>query len=169
MMHWVLFDWGDTLMRTFAQPGPMCTWPEVEALRGATELLQSLHGRVGIALATNAADSREEEIRRALERAGLASWVDRIFCFHSVGHKKASPPFFAHVTAQLDLPADRLVMVGDDFEQDVQAASAAGIKAVWFNDRDHESRFGAGFRTIHALAELPKLLEDWGVLVPGKP
>jgi len=169
MTHWVLFDWGDTLMRTLDYPGPMCSWPKVEALPGVTELLRSLHGRVGIALATNAADSREEEIRRALELGGLGPFVDRIFCFRSVGHRKTSPAFFAHVMGQLALPASRLVMVGDDPEQDVRAARTAGIKAVWFNERNHESSVGEDVRTIHAFTELPQVLEDWGVIPTGKP
>lgn len=168
-MHWVLFDWGDTLMRTLDHPGPMCSWPRVDVVPGALALLSSLHGKVGIALATNAADSQEEEIRRALVRGGLSPFVDRIFCFRSVGSRKASPCFFAHIVAQLEVPASRLVMVGDDFEQDVTAAGTAGIKAVWFNERNHESRIGAEVQTIHALTELPQVLEAWGVLAAGTP
>ena len=163
--NWLLFDWGDTLMRTFDYPGPMASWPKVEALPGALELLRSLQGQVGIALATNAKDSREDEIRAALALVGLESFVDRIFCFRSVGQKKSSPPFFTHVLEQLDLPVQQLIMVGNDFEEDVLAANAAGIKAVWFNARDQESRSGADFRTIHALTELPERLEEWGVLL----
>jgi len=168
-MQWVLFDWGDTLMRTLDYPGPMCTWPQVDVVPGAVALLSSLHGKVGIALATNAADSQEEEIRQALVRGGLSPFVDRIFCFRSVGLRKASPPFFTHIATQLEVPVSRLVMVGDDFEQDVTAAGTAGIKAVWFNERTHESRIGADVWTIHALTELPQVLEAWGVLTPGTP
>jgi len=166
MRRWILFDWGDTLMRTFDHPGPMCSWPQVEALPGALEMLRSLHGRAGIALATNAADSREEEIRKALAMAELDPFLDPIFCFRSVGHKKASPPFFRHVMERLDVSPHELVMVGDDFEQDVTAANAMGIKGVWFNSRSRESRSGAEYRTIHALIELPPALDQWGFLAP---
>ena len=167
MERGVLFDWGDTLMRTLDHPGPMCAWPGIEVMPGAEAMLTSLRGRACIALATNAADSREPEIRAALERGGLAALVDRIFCFRSVGHRKSSPPFFAHVLEQLALPPEHLVMVGDDFEQDVTAANAAGIQAVWLNVRSRESRCGERFRTIHQLTELPRLLEQWGFLPPG--
>ena len=167
MHSWILFDWGDTLMRTFDDPGPMCSWPRVEAMPGVLALMRSLQGRAKIALATNAADSQEQEIRDALTLAGLSPFVERIFCFRSVGHKKASPPFFAHVMRELKVPAQQLAMVGDDFEQDVTAASAVGIKAVWFNARNQESRSGANYRTIHAFTELPQLLDEWGFLTSG--
>ncbi len=169
MEKWVLFDWGDTLMRTFDYPGPMASWPRVEALPGALEMLGALHGRVGIALATNAADSEEHEIRAALAMVGLDPFVERIFCFRSVGHKKASPPFFAHVRAELELSAQGLVMVGDDFEQDVLAAKAAGIRSIWFNARNTDSRSDTEFCTIHGFAELPPKLATWGFLAPRCP
>jgi len=166
---WILFDWGDTLMRTLDFPGPMCTWPRLEPLPGAEETLRTLSGRAGIALATNAADSLEPEIRRALAMGGLAQHVERIFCFRSVGHKKSSPPFFAHVMEQLGLPADHLVMVGDDFEQDVTAANAVGIKAVWFNEKSHATRESSEHITIHHLRELPARLAAWGFVNDGNP
>lgn len=164
MPSWVLFDWGDTLMRTLPYPGPMCTWPAIEAVTGARELLTALHGRIGIALATNAADSQEDEIWKALAMGGMEKAVERIFCFRSVGHKKASPPFFTHVMHQLGASADQLVMVGDDFEQDVLAANAMDIKGVWLDEHDRAPREGVAFHTIHSLAELPAILETWGLL-----
>jgi hypothetical protein len=51
MRTWILFDWGDTLMRTLPYSGPMCSWPRVETLPGALAMLQALQGRAGIALA----------------------------------------------------------------------------------------------------------------------
>jgi HAD superfamily hydrolase (TIGR01509 family) len=168
MRDWVLFDWGDTLMRTLEYPGPMCAWPRVEAMAGVQEMMLDLEGRIGIALATNAADSQEPEIRQALAFVGLDRFVERIFCFRSVGHKKSSPPFFTHVMEQLELPPGRLVMVGDDFEQDVIAANAMGIQAVWFNEKNTETRRGEAFRTIHRLTELPEQLANWGHLAIEK-
>lgn len=105
----------------------MCSWPKVEALPGALEMMRSIQGPSGITLATKATDSREQEIREAL------------------------------------------TLLGDDFGQDVTMANAVGIKAVWFNFRNHESRTGADFRTIHEFTELPPILEEWGVLTSGHP
>lgn len=165
-MHaWVLFDWGDTLMRVFPQyKGKMKDWPRVEEIPGARKALHALHGHIGIALATNAADSEEEDIRQALERADLNAFIKRIFCYRSVGARKSSPEFFTHVIQDLRVPADRLVMVGDEYTEDVEAAQAAGLRAVWFNARTPEVRTGHNLATLHHLDHLPALLQTQGLL-----
>ncbi len=165
MNAWVLFDWGDTLMRVFPQyKGRMKDWPRVEEIPGARKALHALHGRIGIALATNAADSEEADIRKALERADLGSFVKRVYCQKTVCAKKSSPEFFAHVVKDLHAPADHLVMVGDDYAEDVEAALAAGLRAVWFNARGEEVRTGHNLATLHRLDHLPALLGAWGLL-----
>lgn len=165
-MHaWVLFDWGDTLMRVFPQyKGKMKDWPRVEEIPGARKALHALHGHIGIALATNAADSEEEDIRQALERADLNAFIKRIFCYRSVSARKSSPEFFTHVIQDLRVPADRLVMVGDEYTEDVEAAQAAGLRAVWFNARTPEVRTGHNLATLHHLDHLPALLQTQGLL-----
>lgn len=165
MNTWVLFDWGDTLMRVFPRyHGKMKDWPQVEEIPGARKALHSLHGLIGIALATNAADSEEEDIRKALERADLNAFIKRIYCFKSVGAKKSSPEFFAHVMKDLHVPADHLVMVGDDFTEDAEPALAAGLRAVWFDAQGQEVRTGHNLATLHHLEHLPALLHTWGLL-----
>ncbi len=165
MNAWALFDWGDTLMRVFPEfRGKMKDWPRVEEMPGARRALHALHGRIGIALATNARDSEEEDIRKALERADLASFVKRIYGYRTVGAPKSSPEFFAHVLEGLHAPADHVVMVGDDFAEDVEAALAAGLRAVWFNTRSQEVRTGHNLATLHHLDHLPALLHTWGLL-----
>lgn len=165
MNAWVLFDWGNTLMRVFPEyHGKMRDWPRVQEIPGARKALHSLHGRIGIALATNAADSEEKDIRQALERADLSSFIKRIYCFKSVGAKKSSPEFFAHVLKDLHTAPDRLVMVGDEYAEDVEAPLAAGLRAVWFNETSHEVRTGHNLATLQHLDHLPALLQAWGLL-----
>jgi len=165
MNAWVLLDWGDTLMRALPQyQGKMKDWPRVEEIPGARKALHALHGHIGIALATNAADSEEEDIRQAMERADLNAFIKRIFCYRSVGARKSSPEFFAHVIQELRVPADHLVMVGDEFAEDVEAAKAAGLRTVWFNPRTPEVRTGHNLATLHHLDHLPALLQTQGLL-----
>lgn len=165
MNAWVLFDWGNTLMRVFpGYRGKMRDWPRVEEIPGARKALHSLHGRIGIALATNAADSEEADIRQALERGDLNSFIKRIYCFKSVGAKKSSPEFFDYVARDLHTAPDRLVMVGDEYAEDVEAALAAGLRAVWFNESSEEVRTGHNLATLHHLDHLPALLQTWGLL-----
>ena len=78
----LLFDWGNTLMRDFPEyHGPMANWPEIACLPNARETLAVLHADWLIGLATNAADSNEDQIWAALARGGLEPFVDQVFCF----------------------------------------------------------------------------------------
>lgn len=165
MKTWVLFDWGNTLMRVFpAYKGKMKDWPKVEEMPGARKALHALHGKVGIALATNAADSEEADIREALGRVDLDSFVKRIFCYKAVGAKKSTPEFFEAVLSALHATPAQVVMVGDDPREDVEAARAAGMRVVWFNPRTSETRVAEHLTTIHHLEALPAVLMGWGLL-----
>jgi FMN phosphatase YigB (HAD superfamily) len=157
----ILFDWGDTLMRDFKEfHGPMKDWPCVEAVAGAGELLSRLNPDWTLALATNAVDSDEADIRAALLRADLDRWLARVYCFKQIGYRKPSLEFFQFLLDDLKVTPARACMVGDLFEVDVLGANACGIRAIWFNEWTDEVRQGALHRTIHALRELPEALKD---------
>jgi FMN phosphatase YigB (HAD superfamily) len=159
--HALFFDWGGTLMHVFpGHSGPMYLWPEVAAVAGSLETLEALFPQWTIAIATNAPDSDESEIWAALQRVGLAAWVDRIYCYRVTGYKKPAPDFFEHMLADLHLEPTQCVMIGDDFKLDVQAANQAGIYGVWLNTQSHERRSGELHRTIHHLDELTAVLEN---------
>ena len=155
----LLFDWGDTLMRVFPEfPGPMKDWPRVEAIPGAAGALAALHDDWLLALATNAADSDEAGIRAALRRVDLERWLDRVYCFKKIGFKKPSPEFFQFILDDLNLSPEQVVMVGDDFENDVLGAVRCGIRAVWLNAEVAASRPGEGWQAIRSMIELPENL-----------
>lgn len=158
--HCLLLDWGDTVMRVFPEyEGPMFTWPRVEAVDGIEETLAKLRPDWRIALATNAADSEEREIWRALARAGLDRLIDRVYCYRGVGHRKSAPEYFEHVLTDLGIESNQAVMVGDGFEADVVGANRSGIRAIWFLEGGTELTTSAMHRTIHGLRDLPAALE----------
>jgi HAD superfamily hydrolase (TIGR01509 family) len=152
-MHY-LFDWGDTLMVDFpGAKGPMCRWERVAAVDGARQTLAALHRKAGCYLATNARDSKAGDIVKALERAGLATYIDRVFCFENVGHRKPSPEFFATILAAINATPDQTVMVGDSLDTDVAGALAAGLHGIWYNPAGLDGYLkGAG--VIRSLEEL---------------
>ena len=156
----ILFDWGDTVMRVFPDfSGPMRGWPRVEVIPGIRESLAQLHPEWTIALATNAADSEEQDIWAALERVELGRLIDRIYCYRVIGHRKSAPEYFERVLSDLAMDRNDLVMVGDDFEADVVAANRIGIRAIWFNETGTGTTTSAMHRTIHRLGELPGALD----------
>ena len=159
----LLFDWGDTLMRNYpAYSGAMADWPQVACLPYTLETLSALHKDWIIALATNAADSNEEQIWSALRRVGLEAMIDRVFCSQQLGLQKPDPAYFAAVLERLRLPRSSVIMIGDDFKEDVNGALQSGLRSIWLNEKSAERRNGPGFTTIHSLLELPSALVGLG-------
>jgi HAD superfamily hydrolase (TIGR01509 family) len=156
----VLFDWGDTLMMDDASmKGSMAYWPKVEAIPGAAETLSRIKPGRLLALATGAEFSSEAEIRLALARVKLDTWIDAIFCFKNTGLQKPDVAFYRHILNRLDMGPGETLMVGDNFEKDIAAANRAGMRAAWFNPRSAEKKKSRMFWTIHHLLELPELVE----------
>lgn len=147
------FDWGGTLM---AESGPMMVkmtdWPEVVAVPGAAEALARLHGRVPIAVATNAADSGPDDIRRALARVGLDGYIGHIFCARTLGVRKDDPDFWAAVSRTLGVPVGAIAMVGDSYRQDALGPRRAGVHGVWFAPDGAPPPAGDGVPSVRALA-----------------
>ncbi len=149
-------------MRVFSEyEGPMASWAKVEAMPHAEEALSELRTRSLLAIATNAADSEEAEIRAALERVSLGKLLDRVYCYRRIGHKKPTREFFEYVLADLGLEKSQAIMVGDDFEADVVGANNCGIRAIWYNPRTDENRESAMHQTIHDLRSLPQILDSF--------
>lgn len=158
----ILFDWGNTLMRDFIQfSGPMNDWPRVEAIPGAVDVLAALYPNWILAIATNAADSDETEIRAALRRADLDQFIDRIYCFKNTGQRKPEPEFFQYILNDLKISTEEVFMVGDSFKIDVLGANRLGLRAVWFNERSHDVRENGMHCTIYGLGELPDALHGF--------
>jgi putative hydrolase of the HAD superfamily len=159
----VLFDWGDTLMRDFPEfAGPMATWPRVEVCAHAVNALTALRSMGWLlGVATNAADSAENDVWAALRRGSLDALLDRVYCFRNVGFRKPSRGFYEFIVQDLGLPRSRIVMVGDNFDVDVAGANAAGIRAVWLAGEREAHPAGGMHRTIADLGDLPLALQDW--------
>lgn len=136
----------------------MSSWPTVEAMPHAKSVLASLHPYWTLCLATNAADSRENEIRDALSRGELDQFIDHIYCYQNLGHRKPQPAFFTHILEDLDLPASQVIMVGDDYDADIQGAIGCGISAVWLHSTSQSYSQPSHLYVIQDLSQLPALL-----------
>jgi len=164
----ILFDWGDTLMRVFPGfDGPMAKWPRIEVIPYARETLATFQSNWIIALASNAVDSNENEIRQALACVDLNEFVDKVYCYQRIGHKKPSRAFFEFVLSDLGLESQRVIMVGDNFEEDILGANRSDIRAVWFNQHFGEERSGDLHQTIHDLRDLQRSLQNWNLDTGG--
>lgn len=151
----VLFDWGDTVMRDMPScDGPMYQWPQVEAVPGAFEAIARIKIERVLAIATNALESTEAEIRMALARVKLADLFDKIYCYRNVGALKPTPFFFDFILNDLRISAKDTIMVGDDFQRDIMGAARCGIFGFWLNQGSSERRVGRLYDTIYTLGDL---------------
>lgn len=84
--------------------------------------LRSLHYRIGIA--GNQGEGADEQI------AALDLGAEVIGTSGLWGTAKPDPAFFERLCAELDLPPDRIVVVGDRLDNDVLPAMELGMHAV---------------------------------------
>lgn len=151
-----LFDWGDTLMEdTPGQTGKMKDWPEVCATEGAAEVLAALSCDATICIASGAQDSDDQDILAALERVGLAQYIDHCFCPATLGVGKGCPDFLPAVLARLCAEAEQVTMIGDSWSRDMEPALAMGLSAVWLNPEGKSvPEQSLNLRAIGSLKEL---------------
>jgi aminoglycoside 6'-N-acetyltransferase I len=140
---------------------PMADWPEVRAIDGASEVLSLLSKRYRIAIATNATVSKKSDVVHALGRVGLNAFIEEIFCFTELGHKKSEPGFWDAVLTRLGAQKNELIMIGDSLEQDVLGPMRVGIRAIWFNWKQESFSGAPSIRSIRALRELPAAIEEF--------
>lgn len=67
------------------------------------------------------------DLDRHLDANGIAPHFDTVVCSAVVGYRKPHRAIFEHLLDELDLPAQRVAFVGDDWEADIQGASALGM------------------------------------------
>jgi putative hydrolase of the HAD superfamily len=100
-------------------------------IRGARALAQAVtHAGVRLVIVTN---NLVAEQARKLEHCGLTSLVDALVTSEEVGAAKPAAEIFAEALRRAEVGATEAVMFGDAWATDIAGATAAGIRAVWFN------------------------------------
>lgn len=113
-------------------------------------VLEALHSRVKMALASNGIDavqlSRVQNLRQYFEFA---------FISEGMNHIKPDPAFWDIAFSQMDAHPSECLMVGDSLSSDIAGAIAYGMDACWLNrdGRENTSEIQPTF-TIRTLTEL---------------
>lgn len=107
----------------------------------------------GLAIALLSNTSRDLDALCA--HFGLGALVDLTLASSDVGHSKPAPEIFAALLAEAHASPEATVMVGDNLEDDVRGAIAAGCHGVLL---DRRGRWDVPLPTIRGLDELPALL-----------
>ena len=85
------------------------------------------------------------------------------------GWRKPSPEFYHEVTESLQRPADRILMVGDDFENDIQGATAVGMAAAWIQRTALSVSVERDYVIVPSLKDLLPALRGNACPVPKSP
>ena len=162
MLKAVLFDWGNTVMEELSdQTGIMANWKKVAATPGIESALKSVINGTKLCIATNAAESNSEQVRKALDRVGLATYFDNIFTSSELQSAKPQKDYFEHIAEVLEARFSELLMVGDSYSADAQGPAVLGLRAIWYRRNDtlfaHHHPFYDG--EITTLDDFPKSWE----------
>jgi putative hydrolase of the HAD superfamily len=104
---------------------------------------------------------RADAIRGPLERDGIMPFLKGVVVSCEVGFIKPHPAVFRELLRTLDVPADQIVHVGDDWDADVLGATRCGMSAIYTTEwRDEiDSPYGTEARTIAEIERLADILE----------
>lgn len=126
-------------------------WQVFDDVADSLQSLKSLGVVLGIA---SNFDRRLVAITQRFE--SLAA-CDHIFCSSLLGHSKPSPEFFLAAEKALKLSPQEILLVGDDWENDFQAGTAAGWRAIHLD----RSRTNSGDCLAHSLRHVVDIVERW--------
>lgn len=124
--------------------------------------LLNKHYELGVI--TNGESNTQSEKFSHLE---LEQWVkkENVVISDEVGLRKPDPRIFTHFNRQMNLQANEVVYIGDNFEKDMVGAKQAGWHAFWFNHR-HLEMPKSDFipdQTVESPTELAELLQAMSV------
>ncbi len=146
---------GDPEAVTAAARAQLAEWWNVEHFTLYDDVLpclERLHAAgLGLALLSNTS----RDLDAVAAHFGLGALVDLTVASSVVGHCKPAPEIFAALLAEARVAASEAVMVGDNLEDDVRGAIAAGCHGVLL---DRRGRWDVPLPTISGLDELPALL-----------
>ena len=150
----LIFDWGDTVMRDFALEGPMWKWDKVDWIPGMENALMKLSEKFICVIATSADHSDTEDMKKALKRVGAEKYFTYFFSQKELGFKKPDVRFFKSVAEKINEKPGNCTMIGNLYEKDIVGAKNAGMKTVLFNEEKLLGDFQKADVVINQMEEL---------------
>jgi beta-phosphoglucomutase len=127
------------------------------AMPGALALVETLHGKKRLALATS---SFRENAELVLRRLDLVRFFEAIATSESAPRGKPHPDLFLYVAQQLGVTASECVVL-EDAEKGVLAAHAAGMKVIAVpTAQTRGNDFSKATRVVASLADVTLPLLD---------
>lgn len=136
-IKYLIFDWGDTLMRDLSFEGPMKDWPVVYPIPDIEIALKELAKDFCLCVASNAGDSHSEDIGLALDRVDIRKYFKFIFSSKDIGYEKPNLLFFSEIRTLLNAKPEELVMIGNSCAKDIKGAKLDHWYTIWFNENQN--------------------------------
>ena len=136
------------------------TYPPDSLQPDAKPTLEALYGRYRLGVLAN----QERWIRETMARDGLDGFFDIWAISAEIGIDKPDPGIFEHALSEAGVAAARCAMVGDRLDNDIAAAKAQGLRAVWIlrgeaPPEPSPEQLAVADAAVASLAELPEALD----------
>lgn len=97
---------------------------------------------------------------RKMQSAGIAHYFDGMILSEDIGVNKPNPAIFTHALRVAESTAEESLMIGDNYEVDIEGAQRVGIDQVFYNisKKDLNPEHPQPTFTITSLLELKKIL-----------
>jgi len=116
---------------------------------------------VKLGIITNGADANQ---MRKIKQLGLEKWIspENMLVSETAGVSKPSKEIFEAMERRMDFAKNDVYYIGDNFDNDVIGATAAGWKTIWVNFRNHKitGQKVSATCVVFAPRELFKLLDE---------
>ena len=116
---------------------------------GTIEILDYLSPKYEMHIITNGFE--EVQIKK-IEKSGIKKYFDKIITSESVGVKKPNPKIFDYALQSANAKAEHSIMIGDNYEADVQGALNMSMRAIFCNFEMQS--VGENILSINHLTEL---------------
>ena len=135
-------------------------WSPMEGVYAVLDELRVKGMCLGII--SNAGD--EGNVQRLIDNAQLRPYFRPIYISAALGIRKPNPKLFEMILETWDLPADQVVMVGDNLGADILGAQNAGVHQIWLttqadtpSNREHASVI-VPEATAESITEVPAIV-----------
>ncbi len=122
-------------------------------LQGAIEVLEYLKKKYVLHIITNGFNEIQDS---KLEKSKIKPYFKTITTSDAVGVKKPNPKIFDYAIKMANAKKEESVMIGDDFEADIEGAFKSGIKPIYLTSQ--KNKLQTNFISISSLLELKQYL-----------
>jgi putative hydrolase of the HAD superfamily len=161
MIKALIFDWGDTVMRDYPKlKGPMAEWEHVELIPGVTDALEELRHNYICCIASNAGASNTFLMCKALKRVHALKYFLFYFTSKDLGYEKPDTRFFHVICDKIKIHPAQCIMIGNDYNKDIEGAKTLGMKTILFNEKNIKGKYPHADKVIHSMTELIDAVQE---------